>query len=113
MGTLATHPNGSWMHNTVQKIENFESRYEREREREGEGGREGGEDKHLVSLFSLYKGWLTSLLHEGASKCREAEVVLHDTHYLSQEAPQSSKIVLLSGQKVLEDATEKLQGMMS
>lgn len=64
-------------------------------------------------LLCLYEGWFISLLHQGAGKCREAEVVLHDTDYLPQKAPQRSKVVLLSREEVLEDTTQQLQGITS
>ena len=67
---------------------------------------------NLMWLFCLYEGWLVPLLHQGASERREAKVVLHDTDYLSQKPPQSSKVVLLSSEKVLEDATKQLHDVM-
>ena len=67
---------------------------------------------HLVWLLRLNESRLTSLLHQGAGERREAEVILHDTDYLPQKAPQSSKVVLLSGKEVLEDATQQLHDVM-
>ena len=67
---------------------------------------------HLVRLICLHKGWLTSLLHEGAGESGEAEVILHDTDYLPQEPPQGSKVVLLPRQEVLEDPTQELSDVI-
>ena len=64
---------------------------------------------HLVLLFSLSKCWLRPLLHQGPGECRKAEVILHDADNLPQEASQSSEVVLLACQKILEDSTEQLQ----
>ena len=66
----------------------------------------------LVWLLCLCEGWFTSLLHQGAGECREAEVILHDADYLPQKPPQGSKVVLLPSKEVLEDATQQLHDVM-
>lgn len=63
---------------------------------------------HLVLLFSLSEGRFISLLHQRPGESCEAEVVLHDANNLPQESPQSSEVVLLPSQEILEDPTKQL-----
>ncbi len=64
---------------------------------------------YLVGGFQLHELWFRALLHEGPHKCFVVKLIPHHTNYLAKKSSQSTQVILLACQELLEDRTQELK----
>ena len=66
-------------------------------------------DPHLVCWIQLCKLCLLSLLHQWASESRKVELVSNLSDHLPEEPSQSSQVVFLASEELLEHHSQQLE----